>query len=32
MTWIITHKPAYDTDFIELAKTSKSRPPRPMLN
>ncbi len=20
MTWLITHKPAYDTDFIELPK------------
>ena len=21
MSWLITHKPAYDSDFIELSKT-----------
>ena len=25
MTWIITHKPAYDTDFIELPKNLQKR-------
>ena len=25
MTWIITHKPAYDTEFVELSKSLQRR-------